>query len=140
MRMKKEIVDLEAKVSDVVFPIADHSFGRFTGWLRKIIEENCGYQIANTLEYCEYEQGYFVYIEVSNQLLPLNEREADDEADTANCTLRRTVLLNPKQPLTPQIEKINAVREALQKRFNLMSMCMSLYKEGYRMSRSDKTE
>lgn len=136
MKLKKKTDALDSSAQNVEFPSYCYMFCHFTSELRKIIEANCGRQIASTLEYDESDQTYSVNVKVSGRLLPRKHR---DEADYANMTFTRNVPIEPKEPLGPQIEHINKAQEALQDRRDLLSLLLVLQKDGFRMHQAPRT-
>lgn len=139
MRMKKEISDLEARAKTITFPKADDNFGHFQGWLRKVIDENCGYPISKTLEYCDYGQKFYVTIEASGQLLLGRDRDETDIVDRACVTVHLSVEIDPREPILPQIEHIIEMKEAVQRRHNLLGGFMYCHKQGYKMAKPDES-
>ena len=131
MRMKKEIADLQARAALVEFPIANHKFNKWEEKLKEILTENLGYRIAKTLEYDEYEQNFSVFLEVSNML-------SDCVIDTGNpddqccMTLSKRVIIEYNEPLVPQIEEINRVREHLYERHNRLRALLMLNEDNAR--------
>jgi hypothetical protein len=123
MRLKRNIADLEVKQAFVKFPVANCKFERFTERLREVINQNCGCQIARSLEYDEYEEAYRVTVTKRGRPGGLVGLEVDD-VDDFSITLEKCVLIKPEEPLSPQIDNIIEVREHLHKRY--LSMCVAL--------------
>lgn len=135
MRMKREVELLDARAQKIVFPSACDQFSRYRADLAKVIEENCSYGVAKTLEYDEYEHTFNVRLTASGQLLMKSERDENNPADQANVELTAYVTINPREPLGPQIEQINLTKTALQDRHNLMSILLLKLREGYKMAK-----
>ena len=127
MRMKKEIGALQQRAKGLKFPVANEQFDRFTKLLKDILEENCGHDIAATLEYDEYEQLYFV--EVSASGLLLNPRsESTKKEDTFHAELVRTVTINPKRKLHAQVQDVVDAYEHLQESHRLLSILLESHR------------
>lgn len=135
MRMKREVELLEARAHHIVFPSACDQFSRYRADLTEVIEENCGYGVAKTLKYDEYEHTFNVRLTVSGPLLVKVERNENNPADKANVELTAYSIIDPREPLGPQIEQINLTKTALQDRHNLMSTLLLKTREGYKMAK-----
>lgn len=135
MRMKREVEALDIRARKIVFPSACDQFSRYKADLKKVIEENCGWGVAKTLEYDEYEHTFNVRLTVSGQLLAKVERSEDNPADNANVKLTTYVTIDPREPLAPQLDKINMTKTSLQDRHNLMAILLLKLREGYKMAK-----
>ena len=133
MRQKKLMKQLEDKAGTVCFPKSDDSFSAFKRDLKRVVEENLGYSIANTLEWDEHEQVFWVTVDVSGSLLPTLFRKsvsALPEDDRVAVKLTKCLKIDPHYDLAPQIAEIDRVREHLQSRYNMVQVLLELHLEG----------
>lgn len=128
MRMKKEIQQLEKMSENIEFPKPPPGFSRFRDELYAVINENCGYPIAKTLEYYEYEEKFYVVCEGAGK--PFTLRERVNPLDDFNMSLTRVVDINPREPLLPQIERINEVQNHLRLTHNQLVALLELHRKG----------
>jgi len=133
MRGKKIIEKLQAMSGVMVFPTENHAFGHFKGELRRLIETNCDYAIAKTLEYDEHDQKFYVYVQASGIPFCSSERDPSDPTDSACVTLNKCVTIDPKAPLGPQVENIIEVQDLLQRQHGRIGTFLQLAKQGYQM-------
>jgi hypothetical protein len=118
VKQKKEIEKLDT--SNVSFPKANNAFDTYKARLRKVIEVNCGYAIAKSLEYDDYDQIFFVTLGVYGVLVPTTLQDGS-EADMACVNVSREIVIDPSNPIGPQIDVINNTYAALQHRHNVLS-------------------
>lgn len=95
MRRKRKVELIEARAQHIVFPSACDQFSRYRADLTNVIEENCGYGVAKTLEYDEYEHTFNVRLTVSGQLLMKSEQNENNPADKANVELTAYSIIDP---------------------------------------------
>lgn len=135
MRKRREIEGLEHSATRIEFPKGDHNFDRFTSVLREVIDDNCGYSVSKTLEYCEIEQEYFVTVVASGR--PAGVLGEEGPNHQFNMRLERSLTIDPKQPIAPQIEHIMAVQQQLKDDHGLITTLLQLRRQGYKMVNLD---
>jgi hypothetical protein len=129
--MKREICDLQMKAEKITFPTYDWEFDRFGTQLKAIIEANCGYSIAKTLQYDEDNGTYYVTVRVSG--IPCWDHSNPTPQDNFCLTLERAVTIVPEGNLMPQIEAILDAEQHLNKTRNQLTVMLDLNRQGYKM-------
>jgi hypothetical protein len=118
VKQKKEIEKLDT--SNVSFPKANNAFDTYKARLRKVVEFNCSFAIAKTLQYDDYEQEFFVTVSASGVLVPSPFQDGS-EADMANVAVTREMPIDPSKPIGPQLDAINNTSAAIQHRHNTLA-------------------
>lgn len=125
MRMKQQIKEMEHKAEALEFPAANHRFDRFQANLKEVVEYNCGYAVAQTMCYDDYEQVFCFDVSVRRRPLP----RQDNDLDKFSMTLSTCAFIYPKKPLAPQIERIIEIQEHLDTTFTTLTVLLSDQRE-----------
>jgi len=131
MRLKKEITRLAEQAKVVEFPSPPKGFQRFRDDLYAVIHENCGYDIARTLEYDEYEEAF--YVTVNRSGIPLAIRERTEPQDDFNMVLTKMIDIDPKGDIAAKVDEINKVAHHLNMTHNLLAVMLEKQRQGYKM-------
>jgi hypothetical protein len=135
--MKSKIKGLETRAEKIEFPTYNWEFDRFITDLQEVIEANCGYSIAKTLQYCEDDGTYYVTVRASG--VPFYSHHEPVPKDNFSLALERSVTIVPQGCLSTQIETINEAKEHLETTRNLMIGMLDLQRAGYKMGPQEKS-
>jgi len=131
MRMKREIAKLNVEGAKMTLPLANHPFDRYRWGLKAVLLENCGRPIADTLDYCEYDQRFTVELKVA--AMPADCHDSLKACDDFRMELSKVFVIDPLDDLEPQIDELLELRAHLHQSHAQMSVLLSLYREGYKM-------
>jgi hypothetical protein len=129
--MKSKIIALVKKAEKINFPVYDWEFDTFGNDLKAVIEANCGYSIAKTLQYDEDDGTYYVTVRASG--VPHYTHHEPVPQDNFCVALERAVTIVPQGHLSAQIDAINDAKEHLETTRNLMIGMLDLQRAGYKM-------
>jgi hypothetical protein len=123
---------LEDQGQEIAFPKPVPGFDRFRSDLYAVINENCGYPIAKTLEYDEYEETFYVTVKRSGMAVAFDEDNLGP-MDDFNMELVKLMPIDPREPIGPQIDAIERLQHHLNMAHNLLAVLLEKQRQGYKM-------
>lgn len=99
----------------VEFPQNDNGFEVFQLDLKRVLEENCGSQVAKSLVYCKYTQTFMVKVRVGHEVaLPLTGKGG--KAQKCNFIFECVRTIDPASSIGLQISTINDIADRAKQR------------------------
>jgi len=126
MRSRDAIKELNALGGNIEWPSGEAAgFNHFKHMLKRVIGTNLDYPTVNTLEYCEDGQVFYITLSVGGLLAGPFSTNCGPTDSKTGLRLERLFEINPREPLTAQINLALKAHEDMKDRHQLLQLLLN---------------